>query len=520
MKQITDLSAILKEAARQCAGKTAIIFGRNRLSYTELDEASNKIANTLLKMTVRKGDRVVMLLNNSPTFATVFFGIIKAGGIAVPLDPNYKVEEFISLFSSCQPRVLIAESDVLESLITALPQFSSIEHVIDAGSRYKDHFLSYEEIMATSSSREVKVTLHSSDIGIISYTGGPTYKPRGAVMSHYSLVTEAILTGDGLRQTEKDVTALFALPLYHMFGLSSILLTSVYKQSTIAIIPGTGRSITNFLEVVERERATIYFGVPYIYGLMVKMAEHEGVKYDLSSIHSWYSGGATLPHWIKQQFRHYYGADLLDIWGLTEAISQVTYHPLEGKDKVDSTGKALPCWEIRIVDDNGNELPPNQTGEVTVRGPIMKEYYNNPQATAEAIKDGWLHTGDLGSIDKDGYLFLAGKKKNVIISKGQNIYGSDIEEVLHRYYKVSKAIVVGIPDRLRGEIIGTIIMLKRKFSATESEIKSFCKTHLASYKLPKKILFVKSLPKRTFNKISKSKLWDRFSTGSSLPSYE
>jgi acyl-CoA synthetase (AMP-forming)/AMP-acid ligase II len=252
---------------------------------------------------------------------------------------------------------------------------------------------------------------------------------------------------------------------------------------------------------------------------MIMMAEREGVKYNLNSVRSWYSGGATLLPWIKQQFKHYYGADILDIWGLTEAISQVTYHPLEDERRLNSTGKALPCWEIKVVDDNGNELPPNQSGEITIRGPIMKEYHNNPQATAEVIKDGWLHTGDLGSIDKDGYLFLAGTKRDMIISKGQNIYSSDIEEVLCRYYKVAKALVVGIPDRLRGEIIGTIIMLKRKFSATELEIKSFCQAHLASYKLPKKILFTKSLPKRTFNKIGKSKIWDYFSNRSSLSSY-
>ena len=263
----------------------------------------------------------------------------------------------------------------------------------------------------------------------------------------------------------------------------------------------------------------MYFGVPYIYGLMIKTAEREGVKYDLSSIRLWYSGGAPLTPWIKQQFKHYYGVDILDIWGLTEAVSQVTYHPMEGEKKLDSSGKALPCWEIKVVDDNGNELPPNQSGEIIVRGPIMKEYYNNPLATAEVIKNGWLHTGDLGSIDEDGYLYLSGLKKDVIICKGQNIYGSDIEKVLCSYYKVSKAIVVGIPDKLRGEIVGTIIMLKKKFSATESEIRSFCQTRLANYKLPKKIIFIKSLPKSILNKIGKKKLEDHFPNPSSLFPY-
>jgi len=503
-----NLKMMLEETVNQYAKKAAIVLGERRVSYAELDEASNKVANALLKMGVRKGDRVATLLTNSPEFVAVYFGIIKTGGIAVPLDVRYKVGELISLFGSCQPRVLVAESDLLEPIIPVLSRFDSVEHVIDLGSRYEGQFLSYREIMATSSSQMVEVTLEPDDIGTISYTGGPTNHPRGAVLSHYSLVTEAIISGDGFRQTDSDIVMLFALPMYHMFGLASVLLTSVYKGSTVVIVPGTGRSITSFLEAIERERGTIYLGVPYIYALAINVAEREGMKHDVSSIRLWCSGGATLTTEIIQQFKQHYGADILDIWGLTEVVSHVTYHPIGGVRKLGSSGKALPGWEIKAVDDDGNELPPNQTGEIIVGGPIMQGYYNNPQATAEVIKNGWLYTGDLGSIDEDGYLFLSGMKKDMIILKGQNIYPLDIEEVLCSYYKVAKAVVVGIPDKLRGEIVGAIIKLKRKFTATEQEIRSFCQTRLADYKLPKRIIFTKSLLKSAAAKIGKKKLED------------
>jgi long-chain acyl-CoA synthetase len=513
---IMNLKQMLEETAKQYTGKTAIVFGESKISYAELDEASNKVANALLKMGVSKGDRVATLLANSLEFVAVYFGIIKAGGIAVPLDIRYKIEELTSLFGSCQPKVLIAESELLEPLLPVLSHFDYINHVIEVGSGHEGQFLSYQEVMASSSPQKIEVALAPDNIGTISYTGGPTNHPRGVALSHYSLVTEAIISADGFEQTDGDILMLFALPMYHMFGLGSALLGSVYKGSTVVIVPGTGRSITSFLDTVEKEKGTIYLGVPYIYALAINVAEREGIKNDLSSIRLWGSGGATLTTEIIQQFKHYYGDNILDIWGLTEAVSHVTCQPLDGSGRPGASGRALPGWEIKAVDDNDNELPPNQPGEIIVRGPIMQGYYNNSKATAEVIKNGWLHTGDLGRVDEDGYLFLSGMKKDMIILKGQNVYPSDIEEVLCSYYKVARAVVVGIPDKLRGEIVGAIVKLKSRFTATEQEIRSFCQERLADYKLPKKIIFTKSLLKNATAKIGKKKLEDYFPDLSSL----
>jgi long-chain acyl-CoA synthetase len=319
-------------------------------------------------------------------------------------------------------------------------------------------------------------------------------------------VTEAAISGDGFQQTDKDIMMLFALPMYHMLGLVVVLLASVYKGSTVVIAPGTGLSISIFMTAIEREKGTMFIGVPFIFALAVNTAEKEGIKNDLSSLRLCGSAGAPLPIDIIQRFKQHYGLDVVDFWGLTEAVCHVTCPPIDGTGKLGSVGKALPGWEMKIVDDNAKELPPNQTGEIIVSGPIMKGYYNNPQATAEAIRDGWLYTGDIGRVDEDGCLFILGRKKEMIIAKGQNIYPSDIEDVLYTHPKVAEAAVVGIPDKLRGEVVRAVISLKEGEATTEEEIKRFCRKCMADYKVPKQVIFMDSLPKTANGKIRKEDL--------------
>ena len=499
-----NLKAMLEAAAKHYGGKTAIALGDRRLSYAELDEASNKVANALLKMGVSKGNRVAMLLSNSPEFVVIYFGIIKISAIAVPLDTKYKVGELASLFDDSRPKVMVTESPFLEPLVPILPRFNYIEHVIDLGSKYEGRFLSYQEIMATGSAQKVKVEPEPEDIANIAYTSGPAFRPRGVMLSHQDLVTEATISGDGFRQTDEDVTVLFALPMHHVVGLVIILLTSLAKGSTVVMLPGL--SINGLMETIEKERSTIFIGVPFVFALMVHMAEEEGVKHDLSSLRLCCVGGAPMPTDVMKRFKQLYGLDVVQWWGLTETTAHVTCQPVDGTGKLGSVGKALPGWEVKIVGDNGEELPPNQSGEIIVSGPIMKGYYNNPRATAETIRDGWLYTGDVGKVDGDGELFILGRKKEMIIAKGQNIYPSDIEDVLYTHPKVAEAAVVGIPDELRGEVVRAVISLKAGEAATEQEIKRFCLERIANYKVPKQVIFLDSLPKTAAGKIRKEDL--------------
>ena len=507
-KQVMNLKLMLAETVRRYGEKTAIVLGDRRLSYAGLDDASNKIANALIKIGVNKGDRVAMLLPNSLEFVIIYFGIVKAGGIAVPLDTRYKVDELASLFDDCQPKVLLADSPFLKPLVPALSGFKYLKHAIDLYSGYEGQVLNYREIMATAASNEVEVALNPEDIAHIAYTSGPALHPRGVMASHQNLLLEAAMTGDGFQQSDKDVVMLFALPLHHAFALVMVMLASIYQGSTVIIVPGTGLSISSFMEAIERERGTMFLGVPYIFALAVKVAKREGVKSDLSSLRLCGSGGAPLSINVVKQFKRYYGFTLIDFWGLTEAMAIVTCPPVDGMGKLGSVGKALPGWEVKVVDDSGNELLPNQAGEIIVSGPIMDGYYHNPQATAEVIKNGWLHTGDIGWVDESGYLFLSGRKKEMIILKGQNIYPSDIEQVLSSHPKIAEAKVFAIPDRLRGEIVGVVIRSREKVAARAQEIKHFCLEHMADYKLPKRIIFTSSLSKIGSTKIGKKNLSD------------
>jgi len=312
-------------------------------------------------------------------------------------------------------------------------------------------------------------------------------------MSHQALVRAAGISGDGFGQTDKDITVLFALPMHHAFGLVVVLMTAIAKGSTVVILPGL--SISNLMEVVEKEKATIFMAVPFVHTLIVNAIEVEGVRHDLSSIRLWGTAGAAMPANIAQKIGQYLGFTAVDFWGMTESAAHVTCQSPGGGGKPGSVGKALPGWELKIVDDYGRELPPNQPGEIIVKGPIMKGYYNNPEATARAIKSGWLYTGDIGRVDEEGWLFLsAGRKKDMMIAKGQNIYPSDIEKVLAGHPKVAEVGVVGVRDEMRGETPRAIIRLKPGETATEQEIKKFCLERLANYKVPREIVFTDSLP--------------------------
>jgi long-chain acyl-CoA synthetase len=489
-----NLKSIIESAAKRFADKTAIVIGNRRVSFQELNEASNRIAHALIEMGVVKGDRVATLQSSNPEFVAVFFGIIKAGGIAVPLDARYIADELARIFDDCRPKVLVAENPPLESLLPALPRYDSIRQIISFDPKYEGQFISYREIMDSRPSSGVDVDISPEDIAVISYTGGPTQNPHGVVLSHRSISTEATNSGDVFEQTDKDVLIAFALPMYHQFGLTSVLMASIAKGSTVVVVPGTGRSIHKFMEAVEREKGTIYLGVPYIYALMINVARREGIKHDLSSLRLCISGGAPLDVEIIRLFKQYYGFNLLDIWGQTESVSQVTVSPIDGTGKLGSSGKPMPCWEIKIFDENDDELPPDTEGEIVVRGPVMTGFYHKPGATAVTLRNGWLHTGDTGRIDEDGYLFITGRKRKILILKGQNIFPDDIEEVLLTHPKIAEARIVGVPDIVRGETIKALIRLKPGETVTEQEIRQFCQGRMADYKLPREIAFTDTMP--------------------------
>ncbi len=499
-----NLGLMLEETARRYPDKTAIILGDRRLSFAEVDEAANKVANALLRAGLRKGDRVVMLVSNIPEFVTTYFGIVRTGAIAVPLDTKSTISELSSLCDNCQPRVLVSESPYLEPVVSAVSQFKSVELLIDVSSSFSGQLLDYKSIMATGSAQRVEVEVGEEDIAHIFYTQGGTGHPKGAMLSHGDILAHAASSAEGFQQTKDDVLILFALPMYHAFGLDAVMVASVLMGNAVVMLPGL--SLDSLMETIEKERVTLLIGVPYIFALAVQWAEWGGVKNDLGSLRLCVSGGSALSNDIARRFKEHFHRDLVEVWGLTEGVAQDTCQAIDGSGKPGSVGKPLSGWEVAIVDDAGRRLPLNQSGEVIISGPMMTGYYANPQATAEAIKDGWLYTGDIGRIDEDGELFITGRIKDMIIVKGQNVYPIDIEDVLYTHPKVAQAAVVGVYDETRGEKIRAFIGLKDEATVTERELKEFCREHLASYKVPKEIVFMDSLPRTAAGKIHKEAL--------------
>lgn len=494
VKEPLELKSLLAGTARRYSGKTAIAMAERRVTFAQLEADSNRVARALIKMGVKKGDRVATIQASNPEFVSIFFGIIKAGGIAVPLDSRYVPDELACLFNDCHPRVLVIEDPPLESLLPALSRFDSIKHIITVSTEHDGRFTSYQDILAKNPPENVEVPLYPEDIAIISYTGGPTLSPHGVALSHRSICTEVVNSAATMAQTEKDVMVQFALPMYHQFGLTAVLLASIHKGNKLVAVPGTGRSIDSFMEAVAREKGTIYCGVPYIYSLMTNVARREGIRYDLSSMRLWVSGGAPLEPAVIRLFKQHCGFNIIDVYGQTETVCHITMMPMDGSGPVGSSGKALPCWEIKIFDKNDNEPPYGEEGEIVARGPIMNGFYNQPETTARIMRNGWLDTGDIGTMDEDGFLYIAGRKRRMLILKGQNIFPADIEKVLCTHPAIAEAKIMGVIDLVRGETVKALVKLKPGTIATEHEIRQYCQGRMADYKLPREIEFVETMP--------------------------
>ncbi|OGO38266.1 MAG: hypothetical protein A2147_10915 [Chloroflexi bacterium RBG_16_57_8] len=483
-----NLNTLVKTVAQRYGDKAVIIDGARRLSYAGLEEQSNRFANALTGLGVRKDDRVAFLLGNSPEFIIAFFGVVKIGAIAVPMDSKYKLAEIKALFADCRPKVLLTESPCIEPLAPALPGFDHLQHVIDLSAKPAGRFLSFHELLSGAPASSVGREPATDDTAVIAYTSGAAFDPRGIMLSHGSIAFEAEISGEGFAQTDRDVVPVFALPLHHAAGLTIVGLTSVYRGSTLVMLGGL--SISGILELIEKERVTLLIGVPFVFSLLVAHAEFEGIKNDLSSLRLCASGGSPLPVEVSRRFKELYGRHIAQFWGLTEISAHITIQPVDGSGVPGSIGKPLRGCEVEVIDDSGTVLPANRTGELVCRGPLMQGYYNKPEATAEVLKNGWLYTGDIGHIDAEGNIFITGRKKDMIIPKGQNIVPADTELVLSWHPKVAEVAVLGIPDEPRGEVIVAVIRLKDGETATESEMRRLCLDNLANFKVPKEYIFV------------------------------
>ncbi len=502
-----NLACILREAAKTHPDKPAILFDGVSISYAELDLLSDRFAVGLRKRGLAPHDAIGLQLPNIPQFVIAYFGILKAGCVVVPLNVLLKAPETAYQLGNSRAKALITWAGIAEegAKATAAVGIDELYVVNTPGTPPATVGVVAESLLAGDPSEPAPFEqLEPGDTAIIVYTSGTTGTPKGAELTHFQLLMNAEIPGRLFGIREDDVVVV-ALPLFHVFGLSSQLNVCVRFAATMSLVVRFDPA--KIIEVIRRDRVTIFEGVPTMYFALLN---HPAVADDdVASLRIGISGGAAIPAEVLDDFEKKFGVLILEGYGLTETASTTTFNVSVEDRKVYSVGKPIWGVEIEIWGDDEKPLPPGDAniGEVMVRGVnVMRGYYDDPEATAAAFTRGWLHTGDLGYIDKEGFLFIVDRKKDLIIRGGYNVYPREVEEVLYTHPHVAEAAVVGIPDPRLGEEVKAFVITKPGATVSERELIDYVKERVAPYKYPRHVEFRSQLTHGPTGKILKNEL--------------
>jgi long-chain acyl-CoA synthetase len=524
----------LEESARKHPDTLASImpgkFGETTLTFKEINALANRLANALVDLGVKKGDRVAIYMPNCPQFMIAYYAILKAGGVVVATSPLYSPREVehqlndsgaetIILLSMFYPVVKGVQSKTrlknvivtnlkehlggLDRLLFTLLMEKKGGHRVDlaeGGIWLKDLLEQYPD-------DDPGVDVGTDDMALFQYTGGTTGVPKAAVILHRNLVANVQECSAWLPDVRiPGESHLAAIPLFHIFGMVTTMAWAVSIAAPLIFIVNP-RDMDALLKAINKYKPTLFMGVPTMYNAI---NSHPDIgKYDVKSIRACISGSAALPLAVKQTFEELTGGKLVEGYGLTESAVATHCNPMYGKNVEGSIGMPLPDIEARIVDlDTGTkEMPLGEIGELIINSPtVMKEYWNMPEETEIALREGWLYTGDIAKMDENGYFYIVDRKKDMIIASGFNIYPREVEDVLYEHPKIMEAAVAGIPDPKRGETVKAWVVLKPGQTATVDEIRDFCKDKLAKYKIPYRVEFRDTLPKTMVGKVLRRSL--------------
>lgn len=484
------------------ADRIALLLNEHRWTYAELDEAAVRLANGLRSLGVGRGDRVALLGRNSVEWVVAYFAVAKAGGVLVPASYWYKAEELRHVLADSEARVLIASVDHAD-----VARASGASTVVWIGET--DEGIRYAELIAASSDAEPDLVLAETDPHVILYTSGTTGAPKGAVLSHRAHVLHAATWAAETRATRDDVY-LCTYPLFHTGGTDCGILPPLYAGATVVVLPWPDADA--ILDAIERHRVTAFRAVPTIWKRLVANPELD--RRDLSSLRRVIAGSDAMPRELIDEIRRRIPqASYLQNYGLTEAGPVLTFlRPEDPPSAYGSNGRPHPQAEIRIVDENDTPLPVGSVGEIVARSEhLMDGYWNLPERTAEALRGGWLHTGDLGYLDQDGFLWVTGRKKDVIITGSEHVYPIEVEAVLRLHPDVEEAAVFGVPDPHWGESVVAAIVPAPGRTPDPDELRSFVRERLADFKRPRHIVFTTDLPRTgPTRKVQKTVLRERY----------
>jgi len=487
---MANLSSLLARAAAEHAGRPAVRLDDLVLTYADLAGAAARMTALLADLGVAPGDRVAVMLPNVPAFPIAFYGALGAGAIVVPMNPLLKSREVAYYLGDSGATVLLAWH-------TAAGE--AAKGAADTGAQVIEVT---EPDLAALLAGVAPVTPMTDQAGgddaVILYTSGTTGRPKGAELTHASLTRNAELTTTTLLRAGPADVVMGCLPLFHVFGLTCGLNATVVAGASLTLLPrfDPGKA----LEIIGRDRVTIFEGVPTMYAAMLHHPARD--EAEVSSLRTCISGGAAMPLEIMRGFEQVFGCMILEGYGLSETSPVASFNHPHKERKPGTIGTPFEGVQMRVVDAEGGGLPPGEVGEIVIRGHnVMKGYWGKPEATAEAIPDGWFRTGDLATVDDDGYFTIVGRKKDLIIRGGYNVYPREIEEVLHEHPAVAEVAVVGIPHAELGEEIGAAVQLKPDASATPAELRAFARERVAAYKYPRHVWLVRELPKGPTGKI-------------------
>ena len=527
-----SLQETLRRTAKKFPDRPAVHFMGKEIPYRKLFESSLKLANYLRKIGLQKGDRVAVMLPNTPQTFISFYGILFAGGIVVQVNPLFTEREIAFQLKDAGAKFIIV-LDMLFNRVKNVEKETDLRHIIVTGikdylpfpknllypmvqKRQKTvppkvehegrHHL-FAEIMKRTEAKDIPDEVNpKEDVAILQYTGGTTGFPKGVMLTHFNLYANAKMCDAWMNKfKEGEGATLGVLPLFHVYGLTTVLVFPVMKGDMAILLPRFDAG--EVLKTIDKLKPKVFPGAPTMYIGLLNHPDLE--KYDLSSIEVCLSGSAPLPVEVQQQFEKLSGGKLVEGYGLTESSPVTHANFLWDNERVKgSIGVPWPDTDAKIVSlSTGETLPPGEIGELAVKGPqVMKGYWNRPEETEQALKDGWLMTGDLGYMDENGYFYIVDRKKDMIIAGGYNIYPREVEEVLYEHPAVKEAVVAGVPDPYRGETVKAYIVLKEGQRVTEEELDRFARKQLAAYKVPRIYEFRDELPKTAVGKILRRQL--------------
>lgn len=500
------LAEIVSDYARRNGAKPAIIFQDQPISYADLDASIERAANGLAARGIGHRDRVAIMLPNIPQFVVAYYAVARVGGTVVPINVLYKADEIAYVLNDSEAKALVIYDGFYPQAAEAVTNAPSVEHVVFVGAETPPGATAWSVLTDGTAPQRPPVSIAPEDIATICYTSGTTGRSKGAMLSHRNFLANCEQCDQLPRfRTQDSDCILLVLPLFHIYAMNVALNGSLRKGATIVLIPRF--EPVQVLEQIEKYHCTVFLGAPPIYIAWVNLPTLGG--YDLSSLRVAGSGAAALPVQILEGFRERTGVEISEGYGLTEA-SPVSHTNAAGPiNKPGTIGPALPGVEVRLVDEDDTDVPQGAEGEILLRGDnILVGYWRNPEATAEALRGGWFHTGDIATVDEDGYYTIVDRKKDMINAGGFKVWPREVEEVLYRHPAIKEAAVVAMPDAYVGERPMAFVALKDGQQATADDLTAYCKEHLATFKIPRHIEFRDDLPKLPTGKVLRRVLRD------------